>query len=164
MVLNSVSLNDAAVRMTCGKLVAPGTRLEKWVPGPTYETPCNASDHHSYLGIPSRSMLPALLTKFTIFSCNVSLLTRSSTLVCTSSDESQKVKFFKPGLLSISQAKTGLFWAETLGWNRMKMARMAKTEDGGLFLDAIFGVEGFVGLGLINRERGLKHMLYCSNP
>lgn len=35
IVSNKVALKEAAVRMTCGKLVAPGTKLENWVPGPT---------------------------------------------------------------------------------------------------------------------------------
>ena len=35
MARKSVALKDAAVRMGCGKLVAPGTSGENRVPGPT---------------------------------------------------------------------------------------------------------------------------------
>ncbi|KAJ4850173.1 hypothetical protein Tsubulata_046061, partial [Turnera subulata] len=47
------SLNEAALVITVGKLVAPGTRSSKKVPGPTLDTPWRASDHHSYLGSPN---------------------------------------------------------------------------------------------------------------
>uniref|UniRef100_A0A7C8ZAB2 Uncharacterized protein n=1 Tax=Opuntia streptacantha TaxID=393608 RepID=A0A7C8ZAB2_OPUST len=76
-------LKEAAVVMTCGKLVAPGTALEKWVPGPTYDTPCNASDHHSYLGIPSLCTAAAPLTRNPTFSCSVNRPTRSATRFST---------------------------------------------------------------------------------
>lgn len=39
MVWNKEALKEAAMRIGMGKLVAPGTTLEKRVPGPTLETP-----------------------------------------------------------------------------------------------------------------------------
>lgn len=91
MIWKRDSLKEAAVSITWGKLVAPGIELPKCTPGPVYDTPCKASDHHSYFGIPSLFTPAAPFTKFTTFSCNVSLLIRSSTLVFTSNDVSQNV-------------------------------------------------------------------------
>jgi len=41
------ALKEAAVVMTWGKLVAPGNCALNLTPGPTFETPWSASDHHS---------------------------------------------------------------------------------------------------------------------
>lgn len=41
------ALNEAAVVMTWGKLVAPGKAPPNFTPGPTFDTPWSASDHHS---------------------------------------------------------------------------------------------------------------------
>lgn len=57
--------------------MVPSNRM----PGPASETPCNASDHHSYAGMPSREIGGAVLTSWEIFSSNVSRETRSRTLL-----------------------------------------------------------------------------------
>ncbi|CAL5386090.1 unnamed protein product [Camellia sinensis] len=58
------------------KLVAPGIEpLNRMPLNPT--TPCNASDHHSYAGMPSRSMAGAELTSWETFSSSVRRETRS---------------------------------------------------------------------------------------
>lgn len=82
-------LKEAAVRIGIGKLVAPGTKLEKRVPGPILETPWRASDHHSYFGIPSLLTSTAEFPRFPIFSCSVNLFTKSETLSSTDNDLSQ---------------------------------------------------------------------------
>lgn len=51
----------------------------KNIPYPELETPCNASDHHSYAGIPSRGIAGAVFTSCKIFSSSVSRETRSLT-------------------------------------------------------------------------------------
>jgi hypothetical protein len=43
-------LKDAAVRMTCGKLVAARSEPSRWMSRPWLEIPCSASDHHLYAG------------------------------------------------------------------------------------------------------------------
>jgi hypothetical protein len=72
-------LKDAADVMTCGKLVAPGNCPPKCTPGPVLETPCRASDHHSYPLIPSRGTPAALFTSRRTFSSRVNLLSKSLT-------------------------------------------------------------------------------------
>ena len=47
--------------MTRGNLVAETTGLLNSTLGPVLETPCNTSDHHSYLGIPNLCILVLLL-------------------------------------------------------------------------------------------------------
>lgn len=53
-------------------------------------TPCKASDHHWYAGMPSLGTAGAELTSWDIFSSNVSLETRSWTLVLMGSVVLQK--------------------------------------------------------------------------
>lgn len=132
MASNREALKEAAVRITWGKLVAPGTTFVNRVPGPTLETPCRASDHHSYFGIPSPLTLPALFTKNPIFSCNVSLFTKSATLESIPNDELQNPRLANAGLLPTSQAKTGDDWPNTrpeLNKRKTKnIERQSKTE------------------------------------
>lgn len=73
------ALNEAADVMTCGKLVAPGNSPPKRTPGPVLETPCNASDHHSYPLMPSRGTPAALFTSRRTFSSRVNLPIKSLT-------------------------------------------------------------------------------------
>lgn len=74
------SLKEAAVEITWGKLVAAGKAPRNFVPGPTSETPCSASDHQSYPSIPNLGIAIALFTNSLIFSCNVSRPIKSWTL------------------------------------------------------------------------------------
>lgn len=62
-------------------------------------TPCNASDHHSYAGMPSLGIAGAVLTSWDIFSSNVSLETRSRTLWLVGSVVWQKGYNFVDGLV-----------------------------------------------------------------
>lgn len=64
----------------------------KKMPFPTPATPCNASDHHSYAGIPSRGIAGAELTSWEIFSSSVSLETKSLALWLMGSVVLQKGK------------------------------------------------------------------------
>lgn len=92
MASKRVTLKEAAVRITRGKLVAPGTNSENLVPPcQPGATPCKPSDHHLYSGIPSLLTLPPMSPKDPIFSCNVSLFTKSSTLFFTPNDRSQNL-------------------------------------------------------------------------
>lgn len=152
MASNREALKEAAVKMTWGKLVAPGTTFVNLVPGPTLDTPCKASDHHSYFGIPSLLTLPALFTKNPIFSCNVSLFTKSATLKSIANDVSQNPKLDTLALLATSQAKTGEDWAKTrfaFGdknkcWNIKEQRKTEKTES----LGALFWAEEAIVCGL----------------
>lgn len=80
MASHKVALKEEAVVMTWGKLVAPGKSPPNLVPGPTFETPWRASDHHSYPLIPSRGTAAAPLISSLTFSCKFSLPMRSFTL------------------------------------------------------------------------------------
>lgn len=139
MASNREELKEAAVRIGIGKLVAPGTRVEKWVPGPTQETPCNASDHHSQVGMPSLDTAMALFTKNPIFSCNVSLFTRSDALSEKLNELLQNPKPAKLGVDLVSQAKVG-FWAVTEVATRTRKQR--KQSNVKWHFDAIFWIFG----------------------
>lgn len=78
--------------MTWGKLVAPGKAPPNLVPGPTFDTPWRASDHHSYPWIPSLGTAAALFTSSLIFSCNVSRPIKSCTLTWIGTDVRQNLK------------------------------------------------------------------------
>lgn len=80
MASHKVALKEEAVVMTWGKLVAPGKSPPNLVPGPTFETPWRASDHHSYPLIPSRGTAAAPLISSLTFSCKLSFPIRSFTL------------------------------------------------------------------------------------
>ena len=69
----------AAGGMTCGKLVAVRAGpLPKWMPFPEMASPCSASDHHLYTGIPSLGTPGAWSPSCPTFSAVVSLATRSA--------------------------------------------------------------------------------------
>lgn len=72
--------------------MAAGNWPPNLVPGPTFETPCSASDHHSYPLIPSRGTAAALFTSKPTFSSIVNLPIRSFTLSAIASDALQKGK------------------------------------------------------------------------
>ena len=74
--------------------MAPGNWPPNLVPGPTFETPWSASDHHSYPLIPSLGTAAALSTSKVTFSCSVNLPMRSFTLSGIASDTLQNGKFF----------------------------------------------------------------------
>lgn len=118
------SLNEAAVVMTWGNWVAPGNAPPNLVPGPTFDTPWRASDHHSYPKIPSLRTGAALFTNNPTFSCNVSLPIKSLTLSPTRSDTLQKGKFFVMPLLG-SQANGGRDSPPVMAYThtRIKMKR-----------------------------------------
>uniref|UniRef100_A0A804PN81 Uncharacterized protein n=1 Tax=Zea mays TaxID=4577 RepID=A0A804PN81_MAIZE len=82
-------LKDAAVRMTCGKLVAARSGPSRWMPRPWLEIPCSASDHHLYAGTPSRGMAGDWSPSCEIFSATVIRETRSSTRRSMGSPASQ---------------------------------------------------------------------------
>lgn len=71
--------NEEAVRMIWGKLVADLILPLNSIPNPASATPCNASDHHWYAGIPRRGIPGAVLTSCEIFSSIVNRETRSWT-------------------------------------------------------------------------------------
>lgn len=75
-----VALKEAAEEMTWGKLVAPGKAPPKRTPGPELDTPCSASDHHWYPGMPSRGTPAAVFTSSATFSATVNRPTRSRAL------------------------------------------------------------------------------------
>lgn len=158
MAWNRVVLKEAAVRMGMGKLVAPGTTLEKWVPGPILETPWRASDHHSYFGIPSLLTSAAEFTRFPIFSSNVSLFTRSSTLFSTDNDLSQNPKPAKAGFLATSQAKTADVWPQTRLQQLNKTVaqnneKQRKTEE---TFGSLFSVQAMINYDLENTKHENK--------
>lgn len=140
MASKRVVLKEAAVRIGMGKLVAPGITLEKWVPGPTLEIPWSASDHHSYFGIPSLLTSTAEFPRFPIFSCNVSLFTRSATLSSTDNDLSQNPKPAKAGFLATSHAKTADVWPQARPQHNKTVAykneKQRKTETFGSLFSA----------------------------
>lgn len=84
--------------------MAAGNWPPNFVPGPTFETPCSASDHHSYPLIPSRGTAAALFTSKLTFSCSVNLPIRSFTLAPVANQALQNGKFFVAVFLG-SQAK-----------------------------------------------------------
>uniref|UniRef100_A0A0A9FC74 Uncharacterized protein n=1 Tax=Arundo donax TaxID=35708 RepID=A0A0A9FC74_ARUDO len=72
------SSKAAAVRRTCGKLVAARTVPSKWSPLPEVASPCSASFHHLYAGTPSRGTPAATSPSCATFSAAVSRDTRSA--------------------------------------------------------------------------------------
>ena len=82
----SVALSAAAAPMTCGNAVAPGNAPPNFTPGPVSDTPCSASDHHSYPPTPSRATPAALFTSSRTFSARVSRDTKSRARACSGSD------------------------------------------------------------------------------
>lgn len=105
----SEALKEAAVVMTWGKLVAPGNSALNLTPGPTFETPCSASDHHSYPFIPSRGTAAALFTRSLTFSSSVNLPMRSFTLSGIATETLQNGKFLVAAFLG-SQANASRAW------------------------------------------------------
>jgi hypothetical protein len=122
MARKSVTLKDAAVRMGCGKLVAPGTSGENLVPGPTYDTPCSASDHHSYAGMPSRGSAACLSTRNPTFSASDSRDTRSPALADKLADRSQNA-YVATVAFDASHANTGV--CARAGWTHSSSSATA---------------------------------------
>ena len=93
--------------MTWGNCVAPRNVGRNFVPGPTSETPCNASDHHSYPWMPSLGTAAALLTNSLTFSCKVNRPNKSLTLSLIGRFTRQNGRSFVARLFG-SQAKGAL--------------------------------------------------------
>lgn len=155
---HKVSLKLEAVVITCGNCVAPRNVGRNFVPGPTSDTPCNASDHHSYPWIPSRGTAAALFTSNLTFSCKVNLPSRSLTRVLIGRFTRQNGRLLVTRLLG-SQAKGGLDCAVN---RTRKPVRRKKRKDGEIIimhlvwvLVTIFGVK----FGLEEESEGTKGYL-----
>ncbi|KAK9167170.1 hypothetical protein Scep_002361 [Stephania cephalantha] len=120
-------LNEAAIMMTCEKLVVPGNCPPNLVPGLTSDTPWSASDHHSYPLMPSRGTAAALSINRLIFSCNVSRPIRSLTRIAICSDALQNVRFLKVASCG-SQANGG--WLATAQTRRRGRRRRGEDNIG----------------------------------
>lgn len=77
------------------------------IPGPALETPCRASCHHSYAGMPRRGIAAAVLTSWSIFSSRVRREMRSHTLMVMGNCMLQNGNVLVIGF-AVSQANGGL--------------------------------------------------------